>query len=74
VLELAGVPNASAKMMGRTNNKIANIKATFKALSSFKPEAVARQKSKKQKAVSGDQKKVTEEVDVEKVAKSVDKK
>lgn len=39
VLELAGVPNASAKMLGKTNNKIANIKAAFDALQSFKPTA-----------------------------------
>lgn len=37
VLELAGVPNASAKIMGKTNNKITNVKAVFKALESFKP-------------------------------------
>lgn len=36
VLELAGVPNASAKMIGRTKNKISNIKAVFEALQSFK--------------------------------------
>ena len=36
VLELAGVRNASAKMLGKTNNKIANIKAVFEALSRFK--------------------------------------
>jgi len=37
VLELAGVPNASAKIMGKTNNKITNVKTIFKALESFKP-------------------------------------
>ncbi len=40
VLEMAGVPNASAKMLGRTNNKIVNVKATFLALQKFKKEAV----------------------------------
>ncbi|MFA4830942.1 MAG: 30S ribosomal protein S5 [Patescibacteria group bacterium] len=39
VLELAGVPNASAKMMGRSNNKVVNVKATFKALQSFLQKA-----------------------------------
>lgn len=39
VLELAGVPNASAKMLGKTNNKIVNIKAVFEALSRFKVAA-----------------------------------
>lgn len=37
VLEMAGVPNASSKMLGKTTNKITNIKATFAALTSFKP-------------------------------------
>lgn len=37
VLELAGVPNASAKILSKTNNKLTNIKAIFKALSMFKP-------------------------------------
>jgi small subunit ribosomal protein S5 len=35
VLELAGVPNATAKILG-SNNKINNTKAAIKALSSFK--------------------------------------
>ena len=48
VLEMAGVPNASAKMLGKTNNKITNIKATFKALESFKPSSI-RKKSVKNK-------------------------
>jgi small subunit ribosomal protein S5 len=42
VLEMAGVPNASSKMLGKTNNKISNLKAVFKALQSFKPSAVAK--------------------------------
>lgn len=36
VLEMGGVPNASGKIISRTKNKITNIKATFKALQSFK--------------------------------------
>ncbi len=39
VLEMAGVPNASSKMLGKTNNKINNVKATFKALEGFKIKA-----------------------------------
>ena len=35
-LELAGVPNVSAKILGKTNNKITNLKALFKAFSLFK--------------------------------------
>lgn len=41
ILELAGVPNASAKMLGKSGNKIANVKAVFAALTAFKPVAVA---------------------------------
>lgn len=37
VLELAGVPNVSAKIMSKTNNKITNLKAIFEALQMFKP-------------------------------------
>lgn len=44
VLELAGVPNASAKILGKTNNKINNIKATFACLQSFLPSAVGQVK------------------------------
>lgn len=36
VLEMGGVPNVSAKIISRTKNKITNVKATFKALQSFK--------------------------------------
>lgn len=36
VLELAGVPNVSSKILGKTKNKIALVKATFQALQSFK--------------------------------------
>lgn len=35
VLEMAGVPNASSKMLGKTTNKINNVKAVFSALSVF---------------------------------------
>lgn len=36
LLELAGVPNASAKILSKTNNKTTNLKAAFAALASFK--------------------------------------
>ncbi|PJA90289.1 MAG: 30S ribosomal protein S5 [Candidatus Magasanikbacteria bacterium CG_4_9_14_3_um_filter_32_9] len=42
VLELGGVPNASARVIGRSNNKITNVKALFIALQSFKKEAINR--------------------------------
>lgn len=50
VLELAGVPNASAKIMGKTNNKVTNVKAIFEALQSFKP---VRHKKTAKKADEG---------------------
>lgn len=37
VLELAGVQNASGKILGKTSNKITNVKAAFEALQLFKP-------------------------------------
>lgn len=39
VLELAGIPNVSAKILGTTKNKIAIVKATFEALKSFKTKS-----------------------------------
>jgi small subunit ribosomal protein S5 len=36
VLDLAGIPNVSSKILGKTKNKIAIVKATFDALKSFK--------------------------------------
>ena len=36
VLEMAGIPNVSSKILGKTKNKIAIVKATFAALESFK--------------------------------------
>lgn len=46
VLEMAGIPNASAKMLGKSGNKMNNIKATFLALQSFKVKAVVKEKVK----------------------------
>jgi small subunit ribosomal protein S5 len=40
VLELAGIGNASGKMLGKTNNKIVNVKATFEALKKFNARAI----------------------------------
>lgn len=46
VLELAGVPNASTKIMGKTKNKITNLKAMFAALQSFKKTTYRIQKTR----------------------------
>lgn len=52
VLEMAGVPNASAKILGRTGNKMNNVKATFAALQTFKVKAKVfiKQTEKKEEA------------------------
>jgi small subunit ribosomal protein S5 len=39
LLELAGIPNVSAKIMGKTKNKISIVKAVFEALQSFKQDS-----------------------------------
>lgn len=36
VLDMAGIPNVSSKILGTTKNKIVTVKATFEALKSFK--------------------------------------
>lgn len=53
VLELAGVPNASAKILG-SNNKINNTKATFMALKQLKarPKKAAEEKKPEAEAVA----------------------
>ena len=50
VLELAGVPNVSSKILGKTKNKIAVVKATFEALQSFKRMPVTVKKETTEKA------------------------
>ncbi len=45
VLELAGIPNVSSKILGKTKNKIAVVKATFDALQSFKRVPVSMKKT-----------------------------
>lgn len=40
VLELAGVPNVSSKILGRTKNKISVVKATFEALQMLRKPVV----------------------------------
>lgn len=65
VLELAGVPNVTGKILG-TNNKVSNVKALLEALSSFK-----NIKSKEKKA---EEKKVDKKKDfVEKGENSKEK-
>ncbi len=51
ILELAGVSDISAKILGRTTNKINNARATIEALKSFKSYSL----SKKSQTNSNDQ-------------------
>lgn len=70
VLEMAGVQNVSAKILGKTNNKINNVKATFEALKSFKTRVVNKNtKQKNTKDVS--EKNATKKVDEKKEVKEV---
>ena len=58
LLELAGVPNVSAKIMGKTKNKISIVKAVLSALQMFKQEALAQaSKAKAAKKAQVDAKK-----------------
>jgi small subunit ribosomal protein S5 len=36
MLDMAGIPNVSSKILGKTKNKIVTAKATFEALKAFK--------------------------------------
>lgn len=70
VLELAGVPNASAKMLGKSGNKISNVKATFEALQSFKSRAVEKILQNKNKQIERNIKKIDvtpAQIDVENI-------
>lgn len=59
ILEMAGVPNASAKSLGNTKNKVSNTKATFAALDKFLPKALGHAKkefAKTSQAEGGEEK------------------
>lgn len=53
ILEMAGVPNASSKILGKTSNKIANVKAVFDALQSFGVRA--HEQSKREKVMAAEE-------------------
>lgn len=65
LLDLAGVPNASAKILSKTTNKITNLKAAFAALSSF-------QEVKKRAITEIEEPVITVDVDALSVPKAVD--
>jgi len=48
VLELSGIPNVVAKILG-TNNKVTNVKATFKALTNLLQQSGTRRLKEQQK-------------------------
>ncbi|HYE60104.1 MAG TPA: 30S ribosomal protein S5 [Candidatus Kapabacteria bacterium] len=47
VLELAGIPNISSKILGNTKNKVTNVKVTFEALQMFKARAYTQNQAPK---------------------------
>lgn len=51
VLEMAGIPNVSAKMLGKSGNKMNNIKATFAALQMFKVKAISVKAGERKEAL-----------------------
>jgi small subunit ribosomal protein S5 len=57
VLDLAGIPNVSSKILAKTKNKIVIVKATFAALQSFKKSSKPAVKLPEVKAVAVEEKK-----------------
>ncbi|PIT87953.1 MAG: 30S ribosomal protein S5 [Candidatus Magasanikbacteria bacterium CG10_big_fil_rev_8_21_14_0_10_40_10] len=49
MMELAGVPNVSAKILGKTKNKISIVKSVFEALQSFKKPGPDQIKERQEK-------------------------
>ncbi len=45
VLEMAGIQNISTKTLGKTKNKVVNVKTVFAALEMFKPSSFAKAKT-----------------------------
>lgn len=45
VLELAGIQNISTKTLGKTKNRVVNVKTVFAALEMFKPSSYAKAKA-----------------------------
>jgi small subunit ribosomal protein S5 len=69
ILELAGVPNIYAKIIGRTNNKINNVVATVEALKGLKyPQEAKREKTvkKTEEPIEGDNESNYQERDLDK--------
>ena len=54
ILDLSGIPNIYAKLIGRTTNKMANLAVTFEALKKLKTPKVRAPKKEVKKEVVGD--------------------
>lgn len=54
VLELAGIPNIYGKILGRTNNQINNVAATFEALQSLKYPKEIVHKTEEEKIIEAE--------------------
>ncbi len=52
MLELAGIPNVSSKILGKTKNKVTIVKATFNALQMFKKSQPKEMTAKETAAVT----------------------
>ncbi len=77
VLELAGVPNVSSKILGRTKNKISIAKATLEALQSFKTKNGRYEVMNKRKEIEQNKKPENNFVEISKtkeIKKEEDKK
>lgn len=76
VLELAGVPNVSSKILGKTKNKITIAKATFGALENFKKTKQHSQpiSAEVTKDLVDSAPEIESELDLEQIEKMVQKK
>jgi len=76
VLDLAGIPNVSSKILGRTKNKIAIVQATFAALQAFKSkngryDVLAKIKEKEQAKKTATEPVIVKETEKREVKKTV---
>lgn len=72
MLELAGVPNVVAKILG-TNNKMNNVKALMQAVSQLRTEPVKKDSTNKEKKVSKEKKAVEKKTEKKVEPKKDDK-
>lgn len=64
LLSMAGIPNVSSKILGRTKNKVSIVKAAFEALQMFKkPTRVAEKAVEKKDILENKEKKAEETIE-----------